>query len=96
MIKQTWQFDARGPARHEVQEDDLDTLRQDIEERLAQLLAESGRADLLSLAMRAGTLGVRQAHASAAADAGGARPRLRSPRPWSMSPAPSRWCMPPR
>jgi geranylgeranyl diphosphate synthase type II len=57
MIKQTWQFDARGPARHEVQEDDLDTLRQDIEERLAQLLAESGRADLLSLAMRAGTLG---------------------------------------
>jgi geranylgeranyl diphosphate synthase type II len=57
MIKQTWQFDARGPAPHEVPEDDLDTLRQDVEERLAQLLADSGRADLLSLAMRGGTLG---------------------------------------
>ena len=57
MIKQTWRFDALG---HDLQDgagDTLETLRTDVEERLAQLLAESGRADLLSLATRAGTLG---------------------------------------
>jgi geranylgeranyl diphosphate synthase type II len=56
MGNQTWRFDGRG---HEdnAQDAELDTLRRDVEARLAQLLAEDGRADLLSLAMRAGTLG---------------------------------------
>ena len=57
MIKQTWRFDARGHDLEDGPADALETLRQHIEDRLAQLLAESGRADLLSLAMRAGTLG---------------------------------------
>jgi geranylgeranyl diphosphate synthase, type II len=52
MIDQTWRFDSRGIDH----EDDLDSLRQDIEVRMAQLLAESDKADLLTLAMRAGTL----------------------------------------
>jgi geranylgeranyl diphosphate synthase type II len=56
MGNQTWRFDGRV---HEdtTQQDALDTLRHEVEARLAQLLAEDGRADLLSMAMRAGTLG---------------------------------------
>jgi geranylgeranyl diphosphate synthase type II len=50
MIQQTWRFD--GLDRGE----DLDALRQDIEERMTQLLADGDKADLLTHAMRAGTL----------------------------------------
>ncbi|WP_296945200.1 polyprenyl synthetase family protein [uncultured Massilia sp.] len=56
MIDQTWRFDGRVLGHEDAHDDDLDTLRQDIEVRLAQLL-DGGRADLPSLAMRAGTLG---------------------------------------
>ena len=48
MGNQTWRFDGRG---HEdnAQDAELDTLRRDVEARLAQLLAEDGRAAALSL-----------------------------------------------
>ncbi|MDN4055537.1 polyprenyl synthetase family protein [Massilia sp. YIM B02763] len=51
MIKQTWRFDGLDGV------EDLDALRRDIEDRMAALLADSDKADLLTHAMRAGTLG---------------------------------------